>query len=122
MIGAVRGNSNNELRQTCWFYLDQTSATNLYVANCYGGLKRWDLRETRCNFSDHVEVHVKLHGGYYIAWRQRRVSGVTVGSPDQYLQPGTQTPDDFFGCVARLTGYRSRSEPEYLKSQGAIGV
>jgi hypothetical protein len=29
MVGVVRGNSNNELRQTCWFYLDQTSATNL---------------------------------------------------------------------------------------------
>jgi hypothetical protein len=33
------------------------------------------------------------------------VSEVTVGSPDQYLQLGTQTPDDFFGSVARLTGF-----------------
>jgi len=88
----------------------------------YGGYEAAFLKRMRERFSDHVEVHVKLHGGYYIAWRQRRVSGVRVGSPDQYLQLGTQTPDDFFGCVARLTGYRSRSEPEYLKSQGTIGV
>ena len=47
MVGVIRGNSNNELRQTCWFYLDHTSATNLSLPEKSVHLETVAFRESR---------------------------------------------------------------------------
>jgi hypothetical protein len=62
----------------------------LAITNPLAGHFHHGFRESNSGHAPCVEVHVKPHGGYYIAWRRRRVSEVTVGSPDQYLQLGTK--------------------------------